>query len=72
MNAELTWVEALKRQLWKVHCSKTAPEVVHSLKSTAVKVQSASKVFGDVTALDYLIGDVAVALNKRVNRSLNR
>ena len=39
-NAVAVWVEALKRPPWKVHRSKTAPEVVASDRSTSVKVHS--------------------------------
>ncbi len=40
MNAVLTWVEALKRQLWKVQRSNTTPRVVASVRSTSLKVTS--------------------------------
>ena len=38
MNAVLWWVEALKRQLWKVHSRKTTPFVVASVRSTSLNV----------------------------------
>ena len=42
-NAVDVWVDELNWQLWKVHWSKTAPEVVHSLKSTPVNVHSVKR-----------------------------
>ena len=38
MNAVLTWVEALKRQLWNVHSRNTTPFVVASVRSTSLNV----------------------------------
>ena len=42
-NAVEVCVEALKRQPWKVHHSKVAPDVVASPRSTPVKVQSTNR-----------------------------
>ena len=42
-KAVAVWVEALNRPPWKVHPSKTAPEVVASDRSTSVKVQSVNR-----------------------------
>ncbi len=39
-NAEDVCTDALKRQLWNVHRSNSAPLVVASLRSTSVKVHS--------------------------------
>jgi len=43
MNADATWVDALKRQLWNVQPSNVVPRLVTSVRSTSVNTQSAKR-----------------------------